>query len=337
MQQLLARWRRWAGTSVYATLTTILAAVAGLLGSVYGEEIGRSFPLYFGPYSGFSLTALAFWLTLLSFGLLFFQRQRHDDDARRRLEGSTANIEKLVETLPPKAFRSKFASLSESVLNGLATVLPRHAAPEVTPELLAKFIRQLLQAVANLALVYDDEPHGAVYSANVMIPIEPSSDSEPFVPEVRSVLKFIPAEMDLHTLRAVLLPRSDLSSSTVAGDAAPDETVPVIALPVPNKIRHGNRLAVTPGAPNAFAGEQEIDGYADSQTLAQWCADRGDFPPSVVDEVRQYFEFDDGKEIRSFVSRRLIVDSRPIGVLNLHANRTNILARWQSAAKCSSR
>lgn len=318
-------WQRWVGSSAYATVTTVLAVVAGLLGSVYGEEIGRSFPLHFGPYVGISYRALGFWLTLLLFAALFFQRQRHDDDARGRLEKSAQNIESLVETLPPRAFRAKFAGLSESVSAGISTVMPRQLATGVTAADLSKFIRSLLQAIANLALVFDDQPANAIYSANVMIPVMPSASAEAFSPDILAVLKFVAPETDLHRLKAVLLLRSDLSSTTASSEAAQDDSVPVIALPVPVETKRGSRFAVTPGAPNAFAGEQEMDGYSDSRTLAQWCAERGDFSPSVQDELREYFESGDGKSIRSFVSRRLTVDGVAIGVLNLHANRTNIL------------
>jgi hypothetical protein len=50
---------------LYATLVTLLAVIAGVLGSVYSPEIGRSFPLYWGPYDSFSLKALLFWSTLI--------------------------------------------------------------------------------------------------------------------------------------------------------------------------------------------------------------------------------------------------------------------------------
>jgi amino acid permease len=100
-------WRQWAGTAWYATITTVLAAVAGLFGSVYSTEIGRSFPLFLGPYNAVSKNAIAFWITLILFAVLFFQRQRHDDAARMRLENTSAAIQELVATLPPNGEATK--------------------------------------------------------------------------------------------------------------------------------------------------------------------------------------------------------------------------------------
>lgn len=316
--------RTWAGTPSYATVTTVLAAIAGLFGSVYGNEIGSSFPLSLGPYQGVSFKAVAFWLTLVLFGIMFFERQRYDDAARERLETTSANIKTLVETLPPKAFRSQYARQSHSSWNALATVAPRHLGSDVTAEKFAGFIRSLLQSIATLAFVYDDQP-SASYAANVMLFEEPSTSAEAFTQNVLSALKFIPADIDLHQLRGVLLLRSDLSATTAKASPDVDETVPVIALPVPKDPKHGARWALLPGAPIAFV-TGEIDGYADSRTLVSWCVEKGDFAPSVVDAVAQYFEQGAGKDIRSFISRPLFSDDgRPIGVLNLHADRTNIL------------
>ena len=88
------------GSPWYATFTTILAVFARLFGSVYSREIGNSFPLVLGPYGGVSYHAIVFWATVLAFAILFFERQRHDDAARVRLENTSNNIQSLVETLP---------------------------------------------------------------------------------------------------------------------------------------------------------------------------------------------------------------------------------------------
>jgi hypothetical protein len=330
MVELRQVWRQWAATSWYATATTILAVVAGLLGSVYGGEIGSSFPFSWGPYSGVSYKAVAFWTTLVLFGILFFERQRHDDEAREHLQKTSSTIQSLIETLPPKAFRSQFVQQSETFHRALSSVIPRHVASGVTPEKLGEFIRALLGGIATLAFAYDDQPSGesksAIYSANVMLFVKPNVTSEPFDATVSKALRFVAPDTDLRQLRGVLLLRQDLSVNASVDGVRPESAVPAIALPVPVTVRRGSRLALLPGAPNAFAGELEVDGYSDSRTLHQWCAEKGDFAPSVQEQIKTYFDGGDGKQICSFISRRLVSDrGEPIGVLNLHADRTNIL------------
>ena len=62
--------------------------------------------------------------------------------------------------------------------------------------------------------------------------------------------------------------------------------------------------------------------YRDSLTLPEWCRTQGDFPPSVQDELTDYFARGPGKAVRSFVSTPLRSE---LGVLNLHANRPDLL------------
>jgi hypothetical protein len=315
---------------VYATVTTVFAAVSGLLGTVFGTEIAQAFPFH-AVHIPTSYRAITFWLSLVIFGFLFFGRQRHDDRARKRLEAATANIRTFIETLPPHAFRSRFAFFSETVLKSLSSVSPRQLRSGVTADGLRKFIQLLLFSIANLAFVYDDQPAGpngapAIYSANVMLFVPPQSEGDAFPEAIRRVLRFVAEDTDLHHLRGVLMLRQDLSATTATTEPANDSAVPVIALPVPAQTKHGARSALLPGAPNAFAGEQEVDGYVDSRTLPQWCMERGDFAPSMQEELKKYFNEEGGEQIRSFISRRLLgTDGTPIGVLNLHADRVNIL------------
>ena len=84
----------WLGTPYYATVTTVLAVVAGMLGSVYSREIALAFPLSWGTYEGISLRAVAFWCSLLVFALLFFGRQMHEERARHELIVGTDTIQK---------------------------------------------------------------------------------------------------------------------------------------------------------------------------------------------------------------------------------------------------
>ena len=60
--------------------------------------------------------------------------------------------------------------------------------------------------------------------------------------------------------------------------------------------------------------------------MADWCEQKGDFQPSVIDAVRAYFADGLGAEAKSLISRPLVTaDNERIGVLNLQSNRREIL------------
>lgn len=112
-----------------------------------------------------------------------------------------------------------------------------------------------------------------------------------------------------------------LSSSTSAGDAEPDADVPEIRLPLPKTSERGGRSAALPGAPHAFL-TAETSGYQNTDTLLEWCRTKGDFQPSVIQDLETYFSSGPGRAIKSFISRPL---GRRAGVLNIHADRPDML------------
>src|SRR5688572_7705546 len=96
----------------FAVLLALLAIVIGLFGSAYQGEIASAFPLRLeGPWDGVSAPALVFWAALLMLGWGLYLRQHADDaaraglqDATRRIDVATRNIETSVQTLPGRAF-----------------------------------------------------------------------------------------------------------------------------------------------------------------------------------------------------------------------------------------
>ena len=164
-----------------------------------------------------------------------------------------------------------------------------------------------------------------MYSANVMLFRQPAS--APLPSGCKLILR--PPEGDLAKFQGLLVLRTDLTATSELPEGTetpkPDASAPHIALPVPTEAKRNGRWAVLPGAPKAFLTE-DVDGYSDTSTLARWCKDKGDFQPSVIDEVRTYFSDGDGAQIRSFVSRPLIdVAKNKVGVLNIQSNRIGIL------------
>jgi hypothetical protein len=331
----LQKFRPVISSTTYATVTTVLAVMAGLLGSVYETEVVNSFPLVLsGPWDGWSVRAVVFWASVLVFAAMFFFRQWSDDISRDRLvnaataaEENTSRIEALVQTLPPRAFQTQLAEMYVTVHDALDSVVVRSVRSFVGTEDLVSVIRSLLHSVASLAALYDDQPMtdrgAAVYSANVMLFVPRQPNGSPFPPGLK--LLFQPEEYDRGRLKGALVLRQDLSSTSL--EAAVDSAVPTIALPVPEVAERGGRWIALPGAPRAFL-VGEADGYADTQTIAEWAERKGDFPPSVQDALRSYFSDGEGRGIRSFISRPIGLSGdgvTPLGVLNIHANRPNLL------------
>jgi hypothetical protein len=312
-------------------VTAAVAALVGLLGSVYASEIAKSFPLTpIGPYEGFSWRAVIFWVSLFALALLVYLRQNVDDEARGALtrtteaaERTSRRIEDFVQTLPPRAFQAKLAQAVTVVNNAVGSALPRSTT--ATRDDLVGVIRGVLHSVASLALIYDDPPpvggRSARYSANIML--FEASDVDPDQP-----LEFFPAEYDRRQLAGILRLRVDLSATSEVSDSPPpDVATPSIRLPVPAMAKRDGRWLTLPGAPYAYLSD-ETAGYENTASLAEWVETKGNFPPSVAAQLRDYFSAGPGGQIKSFISTPLVTArKRKIGVLNIHADRPSLLAR----------
>jgi len=128
-------------------------------------------------------------------------------------------------------------------------------------------------------------------------------------------------------LKGALLLRQDLSATTesaIGDHVNSDAVVPAVALPVPDTAERDGLWIALLGGPRAFLTAR-VDGYVDTSVFAEECAKRGDFRPSVLAELRNYFSDGPGREIRSFISRQLVYAGNRIGVLNIHANRRDLL------------
>lgn len=319
--------KRLAGSPYFAALTAAAAAVVGVVGSVYQNEIAGAFPLVpLGPFGGWSWRAFVFWISLGLLAWLVFLRQIADDDVRNRLVDTTGSaeaisrrIETFVQTLPPAGFQAQLTALVLKSNEWISKGMPRELRSDLPPSELIPVIRALLHGLASLALAYDGNPlvdgHSALYSANVMV----------FVPNDHAqdlTLKFHPPEHDRTALKGALLLRQDLSATSTSHD--PDTSVAAIALPVPQAAEKAGRWVALLGGPRAFL-TGTVDGYVDTASFVQQCTTRGDFQPSVLAELENYFTDGAGSAVRSFVSRRLEFGDESVGVLNLHANRQDLL------------
>lgn len=70
----------------------------------------------------------------------------------------------------------------------------------------------------------------------------------------------------------------------------------------------------------------DTTGYDDAATLGDWCRINGDYGSGVADQLDAYFRDRAGTAIRSFISTPLDLPGRRVGVMNVHANATCVLA-----------
>lgn len=317
-------------TSTYAAVVTLLGLFAGLLGSLYADDIKAAFPFVIG-YGPISRPAALFWGAALATTVLFFFGQRAGEADRKesetRLDQRSAELSRLVRTLPPSDFLSTFRKIFWDCGNALVETVNSQPA-ELTPDAIEGAIRIVLFGVATLAQKFDAAAPDVVYASNIMLfrPADTLSASEG--ENVRSFLRFSPAETDLRALRGVLVLERKLSTTTAGGTppGADDSLIP-LALPVPAEIRdqRTGRWKALPGAPMAFS-TGGLESYIDTLTLGAWCRRDGDFPESTAAAIDDYFRSDRARFVRSFISIAIKpLQGDAVGVLNIHRNQPGLL------------
>ena len=319
------------GGPLFAVALSLLAIVIGLFGSAYQDQVVSAFPFRWrGPWGPLSTPAMVFWGALLSLGLGLFFRQRADDRARadleaatRRIESATEHIQTSVQTLPPGSFLGELADTVASNRAVVYQTLHHPAAPSTAAELSA-IARKMLHALARLAYAYDDKPRVAgepvVYTANVMDVIAPATVAD------WGRVAFLDRSR-ISEIGALLRLRADLEATAqVVPPSGEVQVAAKLLLPVPRLLpKDGGTLLALPGAPISYL-DSDTTGYDDATTLGEWCRNHGDYGRGVAEQLDAYFRDGAGTEIRSFISTPLDLPGLRVGVMNIHANATCVLA-----------
>lgn len=333
-----------------ATLITFLLLVTGGLGSVYSNEIRRAFPLYWGPFDGLSVPAIAFWSMVAVSGTLFFFRQRATDTAReraqreirteaKRLLEQNERLETLLRTMPPENFLEQFVELYASAHDALVMALDPDR--DDRSEAVKLCVQLHLRIVAYLARKFDGDRQKPRYAANIMLFRRATDLRDEQIAEYEKLLKFCDQSTDCRKLLGLLELVPDFSA-TDNEPLLPDGQIPRIVLPIPMQAKNpqGRWLAL-PGAPVAFI-TGKASAFADTLKLREWLDREGDFQDVVKSEIEQYFAED--SNLRSFVSIPILTAEclyksdkvslpPPIGILNIHVDCPGLLrgADWTEA------
>lgn len=333
-------FRRIVRSPLFVAGYTVLALVAGLLGSVHGSEVARAFPLSCCEFEKVAWGAVAFWSTASVTALLFVVQQRIGEEdraaAEERLRVRSEELETLLRTMPPPDFLHFFSEVHDRCDAARQIAL----TPGAELQDRARAIRYILEGIALLARKFDRADGTDLrYAANLMTFRALDEIAEEERHGVRERIRFLERGVGLDSLRGILELRRDHSAFAEGSDpdAAPDPHVREIVLPVPRRddeqargVFDGEsmvRWRVLPGAPMAFVrGELEV--YTDVEDMVRWCAEKGDFSGEVIQEMRAHFRFAGALGSVSFASFPLHGRSparAPSAILNIHRNAPGLL------------
>lgn len=302
----------------FSALTACLGAFAGLLGSVYGEQIKGAFPFVWGN-GPIIWPAVLFWGSLLIFGWFFGLGFNAQNEATNKLE-------QVIRTLPPRNFLVVFEELFNQSFN-----VYWKANEERGNGKLNGAINTAIAGVLFLVKSFDARHDHPQYSANIML-FKPAED----IPqkELTDNVLFTEPGFDQKSWDGVLQLQKDYAFSLKDNGPEVDSDITPIILPIPKKDLRMDKgkPTVLPGAPAVFCDPSTFVGFENTLQLAAWCRDQSGLRASIAEDVERYFVDGPGKEIRSFISIPIMLPPEGpgakhtvIGVLNLHSNREGIL------------
>jgi hypothetical protein len=330
-----------AGEPWFAALTAVLGGLAGLLGSVFSQEIKGATPFEWpGTVNEAFSWAIAwqpalFWTALGLFGYCFKVSISAQTEANRNtldnLTHNTEKLEALIRTLPDEAFLSKFEDYYKLAFSQ-ANLAIRDGADDAE---IVMAIIGCLSALGHLARLFDGRDSSFRYAIHVMIfkPI-PAEQSE--LDEIMERVRFFEKNSDARKWRGVLdLNRKFAQVMESQGNSAQDTYVKPFALSVPSKeSRAEGRLStVLPGPVEAFCYPERMVKLADTSQLSAMVKQNCGFRVSVSEEIEEYFSTDPGNRIKSLVSLPFGSSddmdeeyaNEPFGVINIHSSEVDIL------------
>lgn len=332
LSNLFGKLNEWAHSPLYGVLLTVLGVFTGLLGSLFSDDIKRSFPFTWS-HEHLSTVSIAFWLLLLVFSFLFYFRHNAASQEQEHLVNQTILLAKLVRTLPPVGFLTSFAEYYS--LSHQAALKPFEQKSKDLAQTIDEIehaIRVVLDGVISLAHIFDGKPQNRTYAANLMLYVPIVGTDAAKMEDISRNIKFVEPGLDLAYLDGVLELHTEFSTTTATQEATPDHDLSHLYLPIPKErySTDGQLVRYLPGAPMAYV-TKHMNIYEDSTDLGKWCEENGDFSPTVCHAVRDYFSGDLGQHIRSFASIPIVVsnDEDPRGVLNIHRDQAGLLNEKQ--------
>jgi hypothetical protein len=332
--------------------TTIFGVLAGFLGAHYDKEIPQSLMLWcpvLFPDNQFAVGPTIFWFCTLLAGCLFtgtfWAQASSSSRATAGLYSATTKVlintdslskkatvlDGLVQrlyTLPPVGFLELYSRTME-----FAFASSRGAAESASSsmEVLALSIRTQLAFVLGLAASFDLDGREARYGCNLMLFRLTSKLNSQELADIQNRLLFAEKGVAVGMLPGVLDVIPELSASSDS-EGKPDPKLTVFALPIPsipaNEKMNRSMNGVLPGAPDALVAGTGV--VIENMDKLKELTETNLFTDFVRKQLATYIA--ENKFIQSFFAIPLYGPSvgnskgEPIGILNVHRDRTNPLA-----------
>lgn len=291
-----------------------LAAVVVLLGamaSLWAEAIRSTPPLswVYSPDGLPWIRTVTFWVLLIAWAIGLWLRQ---EGIAAREAQSEAHLERIILRAPSREVYAMSQACSHLAWECRRTA--KAAPPGQQIDTAIEQIPTILLELARFARSFAGS--SATYGANLMIAHKPDAAPDGW----ESRLRFFDLDQENRdNIAYILAMNEDLIASTSAADA---RVVPTICLPVPLQVTNDQgRWLALPGAPMTFmTGEPGI--HVDLDEFVADCTRFGDFRPSTLEAIRQYFA-NEGSTIRSFASFRVT----DWAVLNIDSSESHLLGQ----------
>ena len=326
----------------FSAITAVVGALAGFIAAIYADEIRRAFPFPLpwhhlaGAWTGpVVLPAVFAWTGLALFGLMFglnsWALTKSTDLQLAALQASTERLEDLVQTLPPEEFSSGFPRS----LSAFFDIAIKGASTAARPDEVSDGILAVLSSLTYMVQLFEGSTEEREYCANIMIYRKFEGRSEAAIAEFEHIARFTEQKgTGARAWSGVLELVPSLAVFRKDGESIWNSArLPrfVLEVPLPRYRIDGGKLAILPGAPEAFCqGVYSV--VADTREMGAECRTKRALRPSVADALDQYFRYGDGRDIRSFLAIPIFPvgpggTEEAIGVVNIHKATTEILNR----------
>lgn len=319
----------------FSALTAVFGAFAGFMAAIYADEIRGAFPFPFpwhtlrwnGPIVW---AAVVTWIALAAFGLMFglnsWALTKSTDIQLGELKANTLRLQDLIQTLPPESFLSGYPRS----LSAFYEVATKGASPGAAPSDVRDGILAVLSSLTFMVQLFEGHSEEREYCANIMLYRNFQGLSDTDIAAYEKIARFSEQEgtgagawsgvLELVPSLAVFLKGSNSSADRARLPSF------VLEVPKPRYRADGGKLAVLPGAPEAFCqGVYTV--VENTLEMGAECRTRRALRYSVAYALDRYFRYGDGRDIRSFLSIPIFPvqasaasepASEPIGVVNIH-------------------
>jgi hypothetical protein len=327
-------------SSLGSSMVALLGVAGATLGSLETQAIHDSVFFAFARRGApLSWEGTVFWFLVALNALLFVARQHAVDFKReeqvQKMDAQIGIIPGLVRTAPPTDFLANMAIVFEK--GALLTTALLQGTPTPPIAAVRECVREMLQALADLAWKYADAPEKVNYAANLMIFSQPKPDACREAP-----LIFCEPETDVTKLGGLLVLVPELSATRETNDI--DRSLRSFSLPVPRdpgtaRSDGGAGYRVLPGAPFAFI-RKALELFPDTKKIEEWFHTQGSFPRHTEKAVLDYFD-SQASSLKGFVSipvfrpsakREAARDRAVCAILNVHWNVHGLLGEPEPAA-----